>query len=101
PITGALERIERLSRRFHGALAGLLEATRRQFGMAVLIDCHSMPSASMGQPIGARPHFVLGDRFGTSCDTKLTRFMRDILQGGGYGGRDHRPLAGGVVAEES
>ena len=99
PITTAFERIERLYRPFHGALAGLLEATRRQFGMAVLIDCHSMPSASMGQPIGARPHFVLGDRFGTSCDTKLTRFTRDILQAGGYEVQINRPYAGGFITE--
>ena len=67
--------------------------------MAVLIDCHSMPSASMGQPIGARPHFVLGDRFGTSCDTKLTRFMRDILQAGSYEVQINRPYAGGFITE--
>jgi N-formylglutamate amidohydrolase len=99
PITTAFERIERLYRPFHSALAGVLEATRRQFGMAVLIDCHSMPSASMGQPIGARPHFVLGDRFGTSCDTKLTRFMREILQAGGYEVQINRPYAGGFITE--
>jgi N-formylglutamate amidohydrolase len=67
--------------------------------MAVLIDCHSMPSASMGQPIGARPHFVLGDRFGTSCDTKLTRFMRDILQADGFEVQINRPYAGGFITE--
>jgi N-formylglutamate amidohydrolase len=99
PISAAFERIERLYRPFHGALAGLLEATRRQFGMAVLIDCHSMPSASMGQPIGARPHFVLGDRFGTSCDTKLTRLMREILQASGYEVQINRPYAGGFITE--
>src|SRR5262245_27340083 len=93
PIGAAFERIERLYGPFHRALADLLEETRRRFGMAVLIDCHSMPSASMGQPIGARPHFVLGDRFGTSCDTKLTRFMRDILQAGGYEVQINRPYA--------
>jgi N-formylglutamate amidohydrolase len=99
PITTAFERIERLYRPFHSALAGLLETTRRQFGMAVLIDCHSMPSASMGQPIGARPHFVLGDRFGTSCDTKLTRFMREILQASGHEVQINRPYAGGFITE--
>jgi N-formylglutamate amidohydrolase len=44
-IGAAFERIERLYAPFHGALAELLEATRRRFGIAVLIDCHSMPSA--------------------------------------------------------
>jgi N-formylglutamate amidohydrolase len=65
----------------------------------MLIDCHSMPSASMGQPAGGRPHFVLGDRFGASCDAKLTRFIRDLLQRGGYEVQINRPYAGGFITE--
>ncbi len=99
PIGAAFQRIERLYRPFHGALAELLESTRKRFGMAVLIDCHSMPSASMGQPPGGRPHFVLGDRFGASCDAKLTRFIRDMLQRTGFDVQINRPYAGGFITE--
>jgi N-formylglutamate amidohydrolase len=99
PVAAAFERIERLYRPFHAALAALLEATRARFGYVVLIDCHSMPSASMGQPPGGRPHFVLGDRFGASCDAKLTRFIRDVLQVGGYDVQINRPYAGGFITE--
>jgi N-formylglutamate amidohydrolase len=99
PIGVAFERIEQLYRPFHAALAGLLEATRKRFGVAVLIDCHSMPSSAIGQPPGARPHFVLGDRFGASCDAKLTRFVRDLLQGHGYDVQVNRPYAGGFITE--
>jgi N-formylglutamate amidohydrolase len=99
PIGIAFERIERLYRPFHSALADLLETTRQRFGLAVLVDCHSMPSASMGQPPGGRPHFVLGDRFGASCDARLTRFIRDILQGAGYDVQVNRPYAGGFITE--
>jgi N-formylglutamate amidohydrolase len=99
PIGAAFERIERLYRPFHAALADLLEETRKRFGIAFLIDCHSMPSASMGQTPGGRPHFVLGDRFGASCDARLTRFMRDILQGAGYEVQLNRPYAGGFITE--
>jgi N-formylglutamate amidohydrolase len=99
PIGAAFERIERLYGPFHRALADLLEATRRRFGTAVLIDCHSMPSASMGQPAGGRPHFVLGDRFGASCDARLTRFIREILQRAGYDVQINRPYAGGFITE--
>ena len=98
-VGAAFERIERLYRPFHAALADILQQTRRQFGFAVLIDCHSMPSASMGQPPGGRPHFVLGDRFGASCDGKLTRFIRDVLQGAGYEVQINRPYAGGFITE--
>jgi N-formylglutamate amidohydrolase len=99
PIGVAFERIERLYKPFHSALADLLETTRKRFGIAVLVDCHSMPSASMGQPPGGRPHFVLGDRFGASCDARLTRFIRDILQGAGYDVQVNRPYAGGFITE--
>ena len=99
PIGTAFERIERLYRPFHAALADLLESTRKTFGMTMLIDCHSMPSASMGQPAGGRPHFVLGDRFGASCDAKLTRFIRDLLQRSGYEVQINRPYAGGFITE--
>ena len=67
-IGAAFQRIEKLYRPFHGALADLLESTRKRFGMAVLIDCHSMPSASMGQPPGGRPAFCPG--------RPLRRFVR-------------------------
>jgi N-formylglutamate amidohydrolase len=99
PLTTAFERIERLYRPFHAALADAIETTRKTFGIALLIDCHSMPSASMGQPQGGRPHFVLGDRFGTSCDARLTRFIRDVLQGANYEVQVNRPYAGGFITE--
>jgi N-formylglutamate amidohydrolase len=99
PLGVAFERIERLYGPFHGALAGLLESTRKRFGTAILIDCHSMPSATMGQPTGGRPHFVLGDRFGASCDAKLTRFIRDVLQRAGFEVQVNRPYAGGFITE--
>jgi N-formylglutamate amidohydrolase len=98
PIGTAFERIERLYAPFHSALAGLLESTRKRFGAAILIDCHSMPSASMGQ-LGGRPHFVLGDRFGASCDAKLTRFIRETLQRAGFEVHVNRPYAGGFITE--
>ena len=42
---------------------------------------------------------MLGDRFGASCDAKLTRFMRDVLQGAGYDVQVNRPYAGGFITE--
>ncbi len=98
-LAEALARIDRLYKPFHSALSGLLSTTWRQFGMAVLIDCHSMPSASIGQPHAARPDFVLGDRFGASCDSKLTRFLREVLVGLGYDVQLNRPYAGGYITE--
>ncbi|MEZ5854873.1 MAG: N-formylglutamate amidohydrolase [Hyphomicrobiaceae bacterium] len=99
PVGVAIERIERLYKPFHAALAGLLEETRRMYGVAILIDCHSMPSTPAGQPMTARPDFVLGDRFGASCDIKLTRFFRESLMQRGYEVSVNRPYAGGFITE--
>ena len=99
PVGVALERIERLYKPFHTALAGLLEATRRRFGLAVLIDCHSMPSTPIGQPGALRPDFVLGDRFGASCDSRLTRLLKETLAGAGHEVHVNRPYAGGFITE--
>ncbi|MCK9910965.1 N-formylglutamate amidohydrolase, partial [Microbacteriaceae bacterium K1510] len=73
PLSAGLARVEHLYVPFHMALRDLIEATRRRFGYAVLIDCHSMPSASMAPAGGPRPDIVLGDRFGASADSRITR----------------------------
>jgi N-formylglutamate amidohydrolase len=98
-LSAALDRIDALYKPFHNMLAGIIDETWRRFGMAVLIDCHSMPSASIGQPHATRPDFVLGDRFGASCDGRLTRFLRELLIGLGYEVQLNRPYAGGYITE--
>jgi N-formylglutamate amidohydrolase len=98
-VEQALDRIDRLYVPFHSALTGLLEATRKKFGYAVLLDCHSMPSALMAQSGGPRPDFVIGDRFGASCDGRLTRFLREAVVASGYDVQLNRPYAGGFITE--
>ena len=62
----AAARLTQLYRPYHAALAALMEETRARFGVAVLIDCHSMPSAL------SVPDIVLGDRYGASAAPALT-----------------------------
>lgn len=99
PVAVAFERIERLYKPFHAALRDLITDTQRSFGYVVLIDCHSMPSASMQHPSGQRPDFVIGDRFGSSCASRLTRLVRDHLTSEGYRVQLNRPYAGGYITE--
>lgn len=98
-LEAAMVRIMQLHVPFHKALSELLEQTRRRFGIAFLVDCHSMPSAAMSQAGSVRPDFVLGDRFGASCDTRMTRMARDTLAGMGYQTLLNRPYAGGYITE--
>lgn len=98
-VDEALARIEQLYFPFHAALDTLITETKAQFGYCILIDCHSMPSAQMAQSSGPRPDFVIGDRFGSACDPKLTRFLRDTLLAEGYDVQLNRPYAGGYITE--
>ncbi len=67
PVDDALQRIESLYKPYHRALRRLFTRLHREFGAAVLVDCHSMPSTAGHRDERPRPEFVLGDRYGTSC----------------------------------
>lgn len=99
PIAVVMQRIEQLYGPFHEALSSLVSGTCGHYGMAFLIDCHSMPSSAVGDNTPQRPDFVLGDRFGTSCDGRLTRCFRDRLAALGYSVQINRPYAGGFITE--
>jgi len=98
-VDHALARIERFYFPFHKALEGLIAQTKAQFGYAILIDCHSMPSALTAQGGGPRPDFVIGDRFGVACDPRLTRMLKDTIATLGYEVQLNRPYAGGYITE--
>ena len=85
---------------YHEALTTLIEQARAQFGCAVVIDCHSMPSAG-GAPLrtGERQlDFILGDRFGSSCAPYITALAEETLEADDYVVARNAPYAGGFVA---
>jgi N-formylglutamate amidohydrolase len=98
-LVAALERINRLYTPYHATLRSLLEESQQAFGLAVLIDCHSMPSNPIADHGGGRPDFVLGDRYGTSCSGELTRVAAERLKAQGYAVALNKPYAGGYITE--
>ena len=98
-VEAALQRINRLYTPYHETLASLLLEAKREFGLAVLIDCHSMPSSPVADKGAGRPDFVLGDRFGTSCSGELTRLAAMSLEALGYAVALNKPYAGGYITE--
>lgn len=85
---------------YHAALAARLAAAHAEFGFAVLIDCHSMPSQTANLEPGhgkRRPDFVLGDRFGSTCSRALTDMVHDLLSHMGYYVVRNNPYAGGYT----
>jgi N-formylglutamate amidohydrolase len=94
----AERRIDDCYRPYHAAISSLLEATRRSFGVAVLIDCHSMPS--VGGPMDrdegrVRADVVLGDRYGSACAPALVDLAERTLAALGYRVARNQPYAGG------
>ena len=90
-----VSRIEHCWQAFHDALAGQIAETKARFGMAILIDCHSMPATS--QTRSDRADIILGDAHGTACAPALIRFAEDSLRAVGFRVRRNDPYAGGYI----
>ena len=104
PVDEALRRIETLYRPYHRALRDLIAQARARHGGALLIDCHSMPSASGPNGVQTiedlrRPDVVLGDRYGTSCDPRYMECVESALRARGYKVQRNKPYAGGYITE--
>ncbi|MEM9422882.1 MAG: N-formylglutamate amidohydrolase [Pseudomonadota bacterium] len=81
---------------YHEALQSLINECKSHFGMAILVDWHSMPAAATvgGRPL---PDFILGDRYGSSCAPWVTHEWQELLETNGYGLARNTPYAGGHV----
>ena len=84
-------RLTQLYRPYHAALAELMEETHSRFGVAVVVDCHSMPSAL------SVPDIVLGDRYGASAAPALTARAEAAFAREGFSVARNAPYAGGYT----
>ena len=98
-IDEALERIEGLYKPYHRALSRAVLTAQRRHGMAVLVDCHSMPSAAVSRSDRLSCDVVIGDRFGTSTDPAISDCIEASLRNMGYNVARNRPYAGGFITE--
>lgn len=99
PVDEALARIESLYKPYHRALRRLFSKLHRDFGYAILIDCHSMPSTAGHRDERSRPEFVIGDRYGTSCTGAVSEVVEQTLRELGYTVSRNKPYAGGFITE--
>jgi N-formylglutamate deformylase len=98
-VEEALERIEVIYKPYHAALRRLIARTHSRFGRAVLIDCHSMPGNIRISGSGVRPDFIIGDRYGTSASSELSRLALKLLEEQGFVAVRNKPYAGGFITE--
>ena len=93
-LEDARMRIEGIYHPYHAALQKLLSESMATFGLAVLIDCHSMPRLGRhGER--ATPDVVLGDRYGTTCASPLVDLVETVFTAAGLRVARNRPYAGG------
>jgi N-formylglutamate amidohydrolase len=57
-----------------------------------------MPSLPANQ-YDSRPDFVLGDRFASSCDSRIVQFVERQLTAMGYVVMRNKPYSGGFITE--
>jgi len=91
PAGEAAFRLEHFYRPYHTALSELVEQTRAEFGVAVVIDCHSMPPPAKAHDI------VLGDCYGEAAAPELIGQTQKILSGLGFSVARNAPYAGGYT----
>ncbi len=91
-------RLDGVHRPYHACLAATLARLRARWGAALLLDLHSMPPLTFAGGQRA-PEFVLGDRFGASCEGSLVGSTFAYFGAAGRSAAHNRPYAGGYVLE--
>jgi N-formylglutamate amidohydrolase len=90
--------IARVHEPYHRAIADRLEQIRAIFGVAVLIDCHSMPPLPVRQ-LGGPVRIVVGDRFGAGAAGAVADLAMAVIDGVGLRVARNHPYAGGYTID--
>ena len=92
-----LDRIEQDHEPYHLMVEHILERIRSAFGCALLLDLHSMPSVfdENRSQIG----FVIGDRFGRSCESRYAELTGGHFRAEGHHVQANHPYSGGYILE--
>jgi N-formylglutamate amidohydrolase len=91
PAQVAEFRLENFYRPYHAALARLVSETRAMFGIAIVIDCHSMPPPSRGSDV------VIGDCYGEAAAAELIVAAQRALAECEFAAARNTPYAGGYT----
>lgn len=93
------DRIVGVHEPYHRAVSDALSAIRRRWGAALLIDLHSMPPLRKLHPDDQPAEFVIGDRFGASCEGQLSAAALRYFGRNDRRAAHNRPYAGGYVLD--
>jgi N-formylglutamate amidohydrolase len=90
-----VQRIESFHRPYHKQLSDMLMAMRDRFGVALLLDLHSMPP--VGDAAGAPPRFVIGDLFGKSASGSYSDLALAYFREHGFAADLNYPYSGDYI----
>jgi N-formylglutamate amidohydrolase len=88
-------RVQLIHRPYHAALEAELRAAKARFGIAILLDCHSMPPRGGAGEAAV----VLGDRHGASMAEALVAAAESAARAAGFKVARNAPYAGGHITE--
>lgn len=88
------QRLDRVHRPFHRAIAAAIAAARRREGSALLLDLHSMPAPAR-RPVPA--DIVIGDRHGASAAGWVSEAAAEVARRHGFSVARNDPFAGGHI----
>lgn len=89
-------RIEADYRPYHAAVASALASAHARFGVAVLLDIHSMPPLGA---IGEAAQIVFGDRFGKAAAARFIGRLEGEASAAGIAHALNSPYAGGHILD--
>ena len=92
-------RIDGVYNPYHASLGHELDTIRDAWGAALLIDLHSMPPLRPSVPNDRPAEFVIGDRFGASCDDRLVDIALRYFASEGRRAVHNRPYSGGYILD--
>lgn len=95
-------RIERYWAPYHHELEMLMQGAKAKFGMALLVDCHSMPHEAIGEPVmrnQRKAEVVLGDRFGASASSEVMDEVEAAFVRAGLTVARNAPFAGAYITQ--
>ncbi len=98
PMGEVSARIECCYRPYHARLSQALDRARQRHGIALLVDCHSMPpdTARRGS---RRAEIVIGDCYGASADADISDAAFALFREAGFRVARNAPFAGGYITQ--
>lgn len=92
-------RLDGIHRPWHTSIAAALGGMLDRFGVAVLLDVHSMPPLPAPAGRAHTPQVVIGDLFGRSARGQFSRTALLVAERHGFEAALNTPYAGGHILE--